>query len=1091
MKTIFQHPPEPENGKKYWRSLDQLAEKPEFNSWLEREFPQGASEFNGDGVSRRNFLKLMGASTALAGIGLSGCRRPELHLVPFTKSVEWAIPGKPLFFATSMPVRRGYIPVILATHDGRPTKVEGNPLHPVSNGGTDGYAQASVLDLYDPDRARFFLVRGGDTGAGAKVFGGGAPPPPFSGGAPLPPSDGGAPLLPFSQSEAAKFDAYLDSLLAGFKSSEGDGLAFLVEENNSPTRERLRGEIAKKYPKTLWSVYEPLGGETAAQADAAAFGAGAQVRPLIDKADVILAIDSDFLGCGDGGVDSVRAFSSRRRVSKPDDKINRLYVVENRYTVTGGMADHRLRIPASHIPAFTQQLAESVAILTGDASLRTLCDSLPKSDAKFTEGWIEETVNDLFAARGKSLVLVGGRQPAAVQLLAHAINAALRSLGKTVVTQAIPGDAAVSTSILELAQAIRDKKVAALFILGGNPVYNAPADLGWATLQQSVPDVVRLGMYEDETSRGAKWHLPAAHYLEAWGDGRSVDGSYVSVQPMVQPLYGGWSELDLLARVAGQPKPQGPELVQETFRAIAKPGDFDAAWNKFLHDGFLAESSAALATPVLDATAATAFLKARATPQTLAGEQQLEVVFVPDNKVYDGRYANNGWMQEMPDPVTRLTWDNAALLSPATARQLGITNTEDKADTLEITLGDNRRIEIAALIAPGHADHSISLPLGYGRGMAGRVCAGAGVNVYPLRTGAQPLVAVGALAKRTGRTYPLAITQQHHSMEGRALFREGTVDQFKEKPDFAQTMWMDAELPAKNPTLYTHPTLDGVHQWGMVVDLNTCTGCNACVIACQAENNTPIVGKEQVISGREMHWMRIDRYFASEDPNDPNPEMVTQPLMCQQCENAPCETVCPVNATVHTEDGLNAMAYNRCIGTRYCANNCPFKVRRFNFFDYNQRPIENHQLYLGPLTKKGTPDTIKMQKNPNVTVRMRGVMEKCTFCVQRIQEAKIAAKVHAGASSDVQIPTDAFKTACQQSCPAEAITFGNIKDPESKVAKLKKEDTRNYRMLAYLNVEPRVSYLARIRNPNMKMPDAKNVGTFEIESKHETKGGAA
>ena len=1054
MKNIFQHPPEPTSGKKYWSSLDQLAETPEFKARLEREFPQGASEFNEDGVSRRNFMKLMGASTALAGIGLSACRRPELHLVPFTKSVEWAIPGKPLFYATSMPSIRGYLPLIVTTHDGRPTKAEGNPLHPISNGGTDGFAQASVLDLYDPDRSRFF-------------------------------TEGGA------QSGETKFNTYLDSLLAGFNANGGEGLALLLEENNSPTRERLRGLIASKYPKALWSVYEPLGGESAAQAADAAFGPGVQLAPLIDKADVILAIDSDFLGVADGGVDSVRAFTSRRRVSGPDDKMNRLYVVENHYTVTGGMADHRLRIPASHIPAFTQQLAEQVAVLTGDAALRQLCDALPKSDVKFTTGWIEETVNDLFTARGKCLVLAGGRQSASVQLLAHAINAALGNLGKTVVTQTSFPALTKSVSIQELALAIRDKKVSSLYILGGNPVYNAPADLDWATLQQSVPNVIRLGMHEDESSSASKWHVPAAHYLEAWGDGRSADGSYVSVQPMVLPLYGGWSELDLLARIAGLSKPLGPELIQETFRGLASQGDFDSNWNKFLHDGFLAGSVSSRTTPSLNATSAAGFLKTNAKPLELAGAQKFEVVFVPDNKVYDGRYANNGWMQELPDPVTRLTWDNAALMSLATAEKLGIKNLdiEFTADTIEISLGGNRRIEIAALVAPGHADDSITLPLGYGRGMMGRVCAGAGVNVYPLRTSAQPAFAVGASVKRTGKTSSLGITQQHHNMEGRALFREGTLDEYKEHPDFAQKIGTDAELPAKNPSLYVHPTLDGVHQWGMVVDLNTCTGCNACVLACQAENNTPIVGKEQVINGREMHWMRIDRYFASTEKDDPNPEMVTQPLMCQQCENAPCETVCPVNATVHTEDGLNAMAYNRCIGTRYCANNCPFKVRRFNFFDYNQRPIENHQLYLGPLTKKGTPDTIKMQKNPNVTVRMRGVMEKCTFCVQRIQEAKIAAKVHAGASADVQIPTDAFKSACQQSCPAEAITFGNIKDPKSKVAKLKKEDSRNYRMLAYLNIEPRVSYLARIRNPNMKMPDAKNIGTFEMKEKHE--GGAA
>ena len=1053
MKTIFQHPPKPTSGKKYWLSLDQLAETPEFQQQLEREFPQGASEFEAGGVSRRNFLKLMGASSALAGVGLSGCRRPELHLVPFTKSVEWAIPGKPLFYATSMPVRRGYLPLIVTTHDGRPTKVEGNPLHPISNGGTDGFAQASVLDLYDPDRSRFFISSG-------------------------------------VQSSEADFNAALDSLLAGFNSNGGEGLAFLLEENNSPTRERLRALITAKYPKALWSVYDPVGSDSADQAAQAAFGAGIQISPVIDKADVILAIDSDFLGAGDGGVDSVRAFSARRRVSKPEDKINRLYVVENHYTVTGGMADHRLRIPASHIPAFTQQLAERVAVLTGDSALRALSAGFSKSDVKFTAGWVEETANDLFAARGKSLVLVGGRQSASVQLIAHAINAALGNLGKTLIPQSV--FSAPALSIQDLAKSIQEKKISSLFILGGNPVYNAPSELDWGTLQQTVPNVIRLGIHEDETSVHSKWHVPATHYFEAWGDGRSGDDAYVSVQPMVLPLYGGWSELDLLARIAGLPKPQGPELIQETFRSFnAGATDFDSAWNKFLHDGFTTWRHPRQAVPSLDISSAVAFLKDHAAPQALAGDQQLEVVFVPDNKVYDGRYANNGWMQEMPDPVTRLTWDNAALMSLATAQKLGIQNLniEFTADTIEISLGGNQRIEIAALVAPGHADNSITLPLGYGRTMPGRVCAGAGVNVYPLRTSAQPSFVVGASVKRTGKTSSLAITQQHHSMEGRALFREGTVEEFKEKPDFAQTMWIDAELPAKNPSLYEHPKLDGVHQWGMAIDLNTCTGCNACVIACQSENNTPIVGKEQVINGREMHWMRIDRYFASKDDNDPNPEMVTQPLMCQQCENAPCETVCPVNATVHTEDGLNAMAYNRCIGTRYCANNCPFKVRRFNFFDYNQRPIENHQLYSGPLTKKGTPDTIKMQKNPNVTVRMRGVMEKCTFCVQRIQEAKIAAKVHAGASADVQIPTDAFKSACQQACPAEAITFGNIKDPESKVSKLKKEDTRNYRMLAYLNIEPRVSYLARIRNPNMKMPDSTKVGTFEMKEKHD--GGAS
>ena len=1035
MKQIFHHPPEKNTGRKYWRSLDELADTSEFRGWLEREFPAGAAELNLDGISRRNFLQLMGASTALAGFGLAACHRPEKHLVPFTQSQEWAIPGKPLFFATSQPRRNGAAPLVVTTHDGRPTKIEGNPLHPVAKGTSDLFAQSSILDLYDPDRSRFFVEHG-------------------------------------QQSDAKRFEVYLDKLT----STLGDGadLAFLVEESNSPTRERLRSEILNKFPKAKWAVYEPLGSELAEAAASAAFGPAVNPVPVLEKADVVLALDSDFLGVDQAPLHVVRAFSERRRVSKAGDKMNRLYVVENRYTVTGGMADHRLRVPACQIGAFALALATELGIST---------DTIAKpAKLDFPAAWVKELAADLKSAHGRSLVLVGNRQPVAVQQLVAAINNTLGALGQTLV--GMPKPTAAALTISDLAAVIKANKITALFVLGGNPVYNAPADLDWAALQKSVPDVIRLGLYRDESSIGMRWHVPAAHYLESWADGIAADYSYVSTQPMILPLYGGWSELDLLAKIAGHPKPKGPELIQETYRGLGvKTGDFAAAWNKFLHDGFLQ----APATPVPLAFTGTL---PKELPAATIPENLFEVVFPADSKMDDGRYNNNGWLQELPEPITKTTWDNVAWISPKTANDLGIEQIlhnghEHAVIAIEV---NGRKIEAPAFIVPGHADNSISLSLGYGRSVVGRVGVGTGVNAYALRTTDAPYFAIGAKVSKLDKTSKVAHTQEHFTMEGRAVVREASLETFNVDPGFVKKMGGDEEVPPGNPSIYTHPKLDSPNQWGMAIDLNTCTGCSACVIACQSENNIPIVGKEQVSNGRFMHWMRSDRYFASNGPEQEDlsqyasePEMVMQPMLCQHCENAPCETVCPVNATVHSPDGLNVMAYNRCIGTRYCANNCPFKVRRFNFFDYNQRPItpvkvpvlgEVSGLKLGPLTEKGTPDTIKMQKNPNVTVRMRGVMEKCTFCVQRIQEARIAQKVKAGSSDKVTIAPDAFMVACQQACPTESIVFGDVLNPESRVSKLKQQE-KNYRLLEYLNVATRVSYLARLRNPNPKMPGAK------------------
>ena len=1055
-KRILSHPAEPATGRKYWRSLGQLGDTPEFRGWLEREFPQGAAEMHGGEVSRRNFLQLMGASMALAGLSFAGCRRPEKHLVPFTRGVEWSIPGKPLFFATSRPSRRGYAPLVATTHDGRPTKVDGNPLHPVSTGTTDMISQASLLDLYDTDRARAFAHAG-------------------------------------KPSDAAAFEKALDEILKA--AGDGSGLAFLLGQDSSPTRERLRGEIAKRFPKATWTVYEPLGAELADHAAAVAFGEGVSAIPQIDKADVILSLDSDFLGT-EGDVSTIREFSTRRKVSGPDSKMNRLYVVENRYTITGGIADHRMRLPASQIGAFALALAAEIGVGAKDSTLGEMVKTFGAPAVKISAEWIKYAAEDLMASKGASLVLVGSRQPAAVQVLVAAINSALGNLGKTIVGRKV--GAKPAQTLPELAKDITDKKVRTLIIIGGNPVYDAPADLGWANLQASVPAVVRLGYHEDETSQHAHWNAPLAHYLESWGDGLAADGSYMSVQPMILPLFGAWTELDLLAKVAGQPKPAGPELIQETFKAIAKPGDFTADWAKFLHDGFLADSAAKPDVLAFSGAAAAKFV-ADNSAFPVPSENVFEVVFTGCAKVDDGRLANNGWMQEIPDPITKITWDNAAMISPDTAKKLGVKDN----GLIEITV-EKRSLTAAAIIAPGHADGSISIALGYGRSVVGRVGKGAGFNAYPMRTTGQPYFAVGATAKATGKSYKLALTQEHWALEGRGgdLTREATLDEYKADPDFAKTMGMDAHIPP-NVSLYTNPDLSTTkkpehpdkialepHAWGMIVDLNTCIGCSACMVACQSENNIPIVGKEQVMEGREMHWIRTDRYFASTDANDPDPEMVSQPLMCQHCENAPCETVCPVNATVHSEDGLNVMAYNRCIGTRYCANNCPFKVRRFNFFDYNERDTLGHVkgkpftgLYEWNLTApRGAEDTVKLSKNPNVTVRMRGVMEKCTFCVQRIQEAKIATKVAVRDSGDVRIPADAFTTACAQACPADAITFGDLNNPESSVAKLKKSE-RGYRLLEYLNVNARVTYLARIRNPNMKMPGAEKIGAA-MKSQH-------
>ncbi|HEY0792162.1 MAG TPA: TAT-variant-translocated molybdopterin oxidoreductase [Chthoniobacterales bacterium] len=1054
MKRIFHHPPVKPTGRRYWRSVEEHADTPEFRRWLEREFPDGAAELEADGVSRRNFLRLMSASLALAGVGLSGCRRPQTYLIPYTKSVEWLVPGRAVLYSTSKPGRLGAMPLIATTYEGRPTKLEGNPLVPFSNGGTDTFTQASILDLYDPDRAKTFLQDG-------------------------------------KESSAQALDEYLTGVQRDLQSGQGAGVAFLIDEQYAPTRDRLLGAIKAKYPQANFYADEPLGYGEFHAANEAIFGPDVLAQPALGNADVILALDADFLG-QEGQIDQVRDFSNRRRADGSAHGMNRLYVVENRYTVTGGMADHRLRCAASQVPSFTLALAKQVAAATNDRVLSAVAGRFPDSSSQFDPKWVAECANDLVSRKGRSVVLMGSRYPAWVHGVVLTINNALGAIGSTLNVYDAPRVKAAS--LQELTANIKAGAVKRLFILAGNPGYTAPADLQWPEVQKTVPEVIRLGYHVDETSPGVKWHVPEAHFLEAWGDQRGPEGTYLPVQPMIMPLFGGLSQVDLLAKLLGVPS--GLEAVRETFRSVARGGDFEGAWTRLLREGYARDSGYVPAKRDFDPNGLPNLMKVAAPLPAPVNPSALEVVFAADYKVEDGRYANNAWLQELPDPVTKLTWDNAALISRSTARALNVAD----GDLVELTVGD-RKLAAAILVAPGHADFSITLPLGYGRPAVGKVGQGTGFNAYVLRATNSPYVATGATVRLVQKGgYHLVQTQQHHSMEGRNLVREGTAEEYARNPTFAQTMGEDAEIPP-NLSLYSHPPLNAANQWGMVVDLNTCTGCNACVIACQAENNIPIVGKDQCDRGREMHWLRVDRYFASADGDQDNarledePEMVMEPMMCQHCENAPCETVCPVNATIHSEEGLNVMVYNRCIGTRYCSNNCPFKVRRFNFFNYNDRPVLDRidqpvpgfhgkqQLYLGPLGHWGMDEISKMQKNPNVTVRSRGVMEKCTYCVQRIETGKIVQRIKAGVTGDLTLPTDSVRSACQQACPTEAIVFGDLRDPASRVTKLRRLP-QNYHLLSYLNIQTRTTYLARLRNPNPKMPGAEKVGKINAEHEH-------
>jgi MoCo/4Fe-4S cofactor protein with predicted Tat translocation signal len=986
-----------DTGKRFWQSLEELSETKEYREFLENEFPANAEKAP-QGIDRREMLKLAAASAALAG--LSACTKlPTEKIVPYVKQPEEIIPGKPLFYATSMPLAGIATGLLVESHMGRPTKIEGNPEHPGSLGGTDVFAQASVLTLYDPDRSQTVIFDGRISTWGAFVT-----------------------AMSNVRSQLAP---------------KGTGIRILTGTVTSPTlAAQIRG-LLSQFPDAKWLQYEPCGRDNEREGARLALGRPVNTVYRFDQADVIVSLDSDFLSSGAGHVRYAREFSSRRAIEGPQSKLNRLYVVESMPTNTGAMADHRQPLRASEVEGFARQLAAAVGVgaAQGEAA-----------KSKIPADWTLAVGHDLGQHRGACLIIAGEQQPPVVHAMAHAMNAALGNVGKTVVyTEPLEANPVNEIeSLRDLVSDLNAGKVELLVMLGGNPVYDAPVDLDFGPALLKAKLRVHSGLYYDETGELCHWHVPAAHYLESWSDARAYDGTIGIIQPLIAPLYDGRSAHEVIAVLAGQAGKSGHDLVRDYWKGQRPEKDkaFEAFWERSLHDGLMAGT----ALPSISVSPRPDFTKQSATQMSGGDPNALEIVFRPDPTIFDGQFANNGWLQELPKPITKLTWDNAAMISAATAQKLALKH----GDYVKLGL-QGRETQAGIVIVPGHADDSVTLHLGYGRRRAGNVGTRAGFNAYFLRTSRAPWIAAGLRVEETGKKYYFAVTQHQYiiDQEGhpaeqesenafrRDLVRVGTLHEFRKDPNFAKDVAAEA---SKGLSLYPGYKYDG-YAWGMAIDLNRCVGCNACVVACQSENNIAVVGKEQVMRGRAMHWIRVDTYFRG---GLENPEIYYEPLPCMQCENAPCEVVCPVGATTHSPEGLNEMTYNRCVGTRYCSNNCPYKVRRFNFLlfsDWN------------------TPSLYGV-RNPNVTVRSRGVMEKCTYCVQRINAAKIRSEEENRNVHDGEIVT-----ACQGACPAEAIIFGDVNDPNSRVSKLKAQ-SRNYSLLDDLNTRPRTTYLARVRNPN-------------------------
>ncbi|HVS01192.1 MAG TPA: TAT-variant-translocated molybdopterin oxidoreductase [Thermoanaerobaculia bacterium] len=979
----------------FWRSLDELAGSDAFLDTLEREFPRQAVPL-GEGVDRRRFLQLMGGSLALGGLG--ACTRQPLEtIVPYVRQPEEIVPGKPLYFATAATLGGYATGVLVESHMGRPTKIEGNPQHPASLGATDVLTQASVLDLYDPHRSQAVRHLG----------------------------------------RIRTWSAFVDSLATALGAQEGTagaGLRILTETVTSPTLAAQMDAVRQRFSRARWVQYDPAGRHLARAGARAAFGSWAEVHYDLSRARVILALDCDLLAGEPGSVRYARQFAQWRRVWERRE-MNRLYAVESTPTPTGTLADHRLRLRPERIEALALALAAEMGLgATPPAGLDRQLGT-----------WARAVAQDLLRHPGESLVVAGEWTSPELHVLAHAMNQRLGNFGSTVHATA-PVAAAPSDQIADLAALaddLRQGRVEVLLILGGNPVYDAPADLGFADALRHEEARLRIhyGLVENETSAYCHWHIPATHYLEAWGDARAFDGTVTIQQPLIEPLYGSRSPHELLAIVEGRPGALGYDIVREHW--LPQLGS-EAAWRRALHEGTVPDT----ALPAAGAAAGGAVAAAvqRLSERVASPAAEYTLLFRPDPTLWDGRFAGNAWLQECPKPFTKLTWDNALLVSPATARQLGIDEqrtgrNRDRHPMVRVTVGASY-LEVPVWITPGQADGAVTLHLGHGRTRGGPVAEGHGFDAYRLRTRQGLWQQRGVSLQPTGEAYALASTQGHFSMENRHLVREATVAEYADNPGFVHA---HVHAPDEEMTLYPKWEYAG-YAWGMGIDLSSCTGCNACVVACQSENNIAVVGKEQVLAGREMHWLRIDQYFKGPSADEPE-GVYNQPVPCMHCETAPCEVVCPVAATVHSDEGLNDMVYNRCVGTRYCSNNCPYKVRRFNFYKFSDWQTES----------------LKLQRNPDVSVRFRGVMEKCTYCVQRINHARIAA-----GREDRSIADGEIQTACQQACPTGAIVFGDINDASTEVARWKAQPL-DYGLLEDVNTRPRTTYMGRIRNPNPEL----------------------
>ncbi len=1023
-RTPYVAPATPAREKKLWKSASERNNPEVARARAEREFEPGAV---GDVIvptkteaearlGRRGFL---GFGAATAALATEACiRRPVEKILPYTKAPEYVIPGIPNHYATIIDTRGEFVGALVESHEGRPTKIEGNELHPTSTGSTDMIMQASVMDLYDPDRS-------GSVRENGKIV------------------DGKA------------FDDALADLLKGAQADGGAKLRVLMRPTNSPTVMRLRDALRDKLPHARVHTYAPVSESNVRDGAKISFGQAVTPLPDFQHAKVILSLDCDFLLTEPGSVRNAKLFARGRKLNAPADTMTRLYAVEPGSTVTGANADHRLRLPARDVDAYLRALAAELAkagLEMGGIKSAVAGDK----PAGIPQKWITVVAKELLANKGKCLVVAGRRQPPHVHALCNALNTALDNVGVTI-SYAPVADTSELADLKSLVDDItQGKAIDTLVIVGGNPVYDAPGDLAFKAALAKVKTTIHVSTHVDETGEACTWHVPMPHELEAWGDGHALDGTWSIRQPMISPLHGGRSEVEIWAMLAGvSGKPY--DIVRDTFKSsLVASASFDPTWNKALQSGLADKSNSTQFQARATFEDVAVALGKNKLPDAPIGSSNIEINFAPDTRMHDGRHANNPWLQELPEPMSKLVWDNGALISPKTAKSIGV----QSGDMVLVSHG-NVQIEIAAWVQPGVADNCVQLSLGWGRTAAGRYGNGRGFDVNPLRVSTSMGFVDGGKIAASGKTYDLVQTQDHHSMEGRPIALDATLDEYRDNPEFVQYRSPSPKtLPLWDRQQYTG------HKWGMSFDMNACTGCNACVVACTSENNVAFVGKDQVFRGREMHWLRIDRYYSDDNTygdntvegNDgqqdlpSNPPVIFQPIACVHCEEAPCENVCPVNATAHGAEGLNDMAYNRCIGTRYCANNCPYKVRRFNFLNWRGEPMYGDM-----------PETEKMQFNPNVTVRMRGVMEKCSYCVQRIEEGKIGAR-----RDGRTLGGNDVVTACQQACPSEAIVFGDLNDPNSKVAQWHKSD-RGYAVLAEIGTHPRTMHLGKVRNPNKEM----------------------